>query len=152
MRNRLNESMNLWTHVSINESMNQWNNEGTQQAFLKPFLSGVYAGVILSLCFDSFTICGILGRVPLKNQVLPPHTVGFDGSSKDNWCCAWGSRGFLGDVWIWDLDWVPAGVLIFRGLDLSTLHCLAVFHSLGYFGEGAIKESSFASRHRGGCH
>ena len=40
------------------------------------------------------------GRVPLKNKVIPPDTVGFDGSSRDNWCYAWGSWGFPGDVWI----------------------------------------------------
>ena len=81
----------------------------------------------LSSCFDSLEAQGVstlqnlavfsqfgvfFGRVPLKNKVLPPDTVGFDGSSRDNWCYAWGSWGFPGDVWIWDLDWVRAGVLI----------------------------------------
>ena len=61
----------------------------------------------------SFSQFGVFfGRVPLKNKVLPPDTVGFDGSSRDNWCYAWGSWGFPGDVWIWGLDWVRAGVLI----------------------------------------
>ena len=56
--------------------------------------------------FSQFRV--FFGRVPLKNKVIPPDTVGFDGSSRDNWCYAWGH----GDVWIWDLDWVRAGVLI----------------------------------------
>ena len=28
-------------------------------------------------------------------------TMGLDGSSKDNWCYAWGSWRFPGEVWIW---------------------------------------------------
>ena len=45
----------------------------------------------------SFSQFGVFfGRVPLKNKVLPPDTVGFDGSSRDNWCYAWGSWGFPG--------------------------------------------------------
>ena len=49
----------------------------------------------------SFSQFGVFfGRVPLKNKVIPPDTVGFDGSSRDDWCCAWGSWGFPGDVWI----------------------------------------------------
>ena len=39
-------------------------------------------------------------RVPLKNKALPPDRVGVDGSSRDNWCCAWGCWGFPGDAWI----------------------------------------------------
>ena len=47
----------------------------------------------------SFSQFGLFfGRVPLKNKVLPPDTVGFDGSSRDNWCYAWGSWGFPGDI------------------------------------------------------
>ena len=53
----------------------------------------------LSWCFDSLEAQGVstlqnlavfhslgyfFGRVPLKNKVLPPDTVGFDGSSRDN--------------------------------------------------------------------
>ena len=41
-----------------------------------------------------------LGGCHLKNKVIPPDIVGFDGSSRDNWCYAWGSWGFPGDVWI----------------------------------------------------
>ena len=48
--------------------------------------------------FSQFRV--FFGRVPLENKVLPPDTVGFDGSSRDNWCYAWGSWGFPGDVWI----------------------------------------------------
>ena len=63
--------------------------------------------------FSLWPGCPVLWwRVPLKNEVLPPDTMSFDGSSKDNWCYAWGSWGFPGDVWIWDLGWVRAGVLI----------------------------------------
>ena len=71
----------------------------------------------LSWCFDSLEAQGVstlqnlavfhnfgvfFGRVPLKNEVLPPDTVGFDGSSRDNWCYAWGlgSLGISWDVWI----------------------------------------------------
>ena len=60
--------------------------------------------------FSQFGV--FFGRIPLKNKVLPPDTMGFDGFSRDNWYYAWGSWGFPGDVWIWDLDWVRAGVLI----------------------------------------
>ena len=67
----------------------------------------------IPLLFSLWPGCPVLWwRVPLKNKVLPPDTVGFVGSSRDNWCYAWGSWGFPGDVWIWELDWVRAGVLI----------------------------------------
>ena len=45
----------------------------------------------------SFSQFGVFfGRVPLKNKVIPPDTVGFDGSSRDNWCYAWDLGDFLG--------------------------------------------------------
>ena len=65
----------------------------------------------LSWCFDSLEAQGVstlqnlavfhnfgvfFGRVSLKNEVLPPDTVGFDGSSRDSWCYAWGAWGFPG--------------------------------------------------------
>ena len=71
----------------------------------------------------SFSQFGVFfGRVPLKNKVLPPDTVGFDGSSRDSWCYAWGSWGFPGDVWIWELDWVRPGVWFFRAIPCKTIN------------------------------
>ena len=72
-----------------------------------------------------------------KNKVLPPDTVGFDGSSRDNWCYAWGRldmRLGLGSSWCFD--------------SLEAQACRP--YNLGYFGEGATKESGPASRHREG--
>ena len=44
--------------------------------------------------FSQFGI--FFGRILLKNKVIPPDTVGFDGSSRDNWCYVWESWGFPG--------------------------------------------------------
>ena len=85
------------------------------------------------------------GRVPLKNKVIPPDTVGFDGSSRDNWCYAWGSLGIS-----WGrLDMRPGLGSSWRFDSLEAQACRP--YNLGYFGEGATKESRPASRHREGC-
>ena len=82
----------------------------------------------------------------IKNEVLPPDTMSFDGSSKDNWCYAWGSWGFPGDVWIWDVG--LGSSWCFDSLEAQACRP----YNLGYFGEGAKKkESGPASRHREGC-
>ena len=70
--------------------------------------------------------------MPLKNKVLPPDTVGFDGSSRDNWCYAWGSWDFLGtsgyETW-------TGFELVFDSLEAQACRP----YNLGYFGEGATK-------------
>lgn len=73
--------------------------------------------------FSLWPGCPVLWwRVPLKNKALPPDTVGCDGSSRDNWRYAWGSWWFPGDVWIWELDWVRAGVWFFRAIPCKTIN------------------------------
>ena len=92
-------------------------------------------GLGSSWCFNSLdTTWDILGRVPLKNQVLPPDT----------------GKGVLKESG-------PAKTLFFlswyfdslEAQGVSTLQNLAVFHSLGYFWEGAIKKKGPTSGHSG---
>ena len=43
----------------------------------------------VSTLFSQFGV--FFWKAPLKNKVLPPDPLGCDGSSRDNWCYAWGS-------------------------------------------------------------
>ena len=96
--------------------------------------------------FSLWPGCPVLSwRVPLKNEFLPPDTMSFDGSSKDNWCYAWGSWDFLGTSGYETWTGFELAFWFFRGSGLSTLQ-------LGIFWGGCHKkESGPASRHREGC-
>ena len=94
----------------------------------------------------SFSQFGVFfGRVPLKNKVVPPDTVGFDGSSRDNWCYAWGSWGFPGDVWIWELDWVRAGVWFFRAIPCKTINIFICINQYMQFAAFIISSVSLVA-------
>ena len=84
--------------------------------------------------FSLWPGCPVLWwRVPLKNEVLPPDTMSFDGSSRDNWCYALGSWGIswgrldmrpgLGSSWCFD--------------SLEAQACRP--YNLGYFGVRACR-------------
>ena len=85
------------------------------------------------------------GRVPLKNKVIPADTMGFDGSSRDNSCYAWGSWGFPGDVWIWDLDWVRAGVWFFRAIPCKTINIFICINQYMQFAAFIISSVSLVA-------